>query len=175
MDNRQQRIQLLSRMNRGRAAAPSLLATLSETLGEVVEADALVPLLSTDRLMEMFRSGYRNALENSATSYRRFFLPDEKSLVLGLADCLADRLPTEKGFFLTKLSEDCGAIEVGIAALLRHAASVIRLDGNSLSVLSSDHTQGLLIDYNADEPKEAYEVAIWGERWPLIALGCDRR
>jgi hypothetical protein len=96
-------------------------------------------------------------------------------LVLRLATCLADQIPTESAFFLTKLSEYCGAVRLSLSALLKHAALIIQLDGDSLSALSIDHTEGILIDHNPDDREQAYEVAVWGDRWPLMVLACDHR
>jgi hypothetical protein len=173
MDSRQEKIQLLSRINRGRAAAPSFLADLSEALGESVDASVLLPPSDTDTIMESLSAGYQSAIRPGAVSYRRFFLPDERSLVLRLADCLAERLSGERVFFVTKLSKDCGAVSLSISALLKHTASIIRLDGDSLSALSEDRKQGVLIDQNPDDPEQAYEVVVWGDHWPLLALACD--
>ena len=175
MDNRQEKIQMLSRINRARAATPPFLAGLSEALGELVGTSALVSPENTNALMEAFRSGYQSAIKDSAVSYRRFFLPSERSIVLCLADCFADRLPTEEVFFLSKLGKDCVAVCLTISVLLRHTASVIRLDGDSLSALSKDHTQGVLIDHNPDDPEQAYEITAWGDRWPMLILACDQR
>ena len=174
MDNRQDKIRMLSRMNRGRTAMPSFLNNLAEILGEPVGTHALLPLPETDALLMVFRNGYQNAIKTRTASYRRFFVPGERPSVLRLADCLADQLPLENVFFLTKLSEDCGAVSLSLCVLLRHAASIIRLDGDSLSALSNDHTQGILIDHNSDDPQQAYEVAVWGDRWSRIALACDQ-
>jgi hypothetical protein len=59
-----------------------------------------------------------------------------------------------------------------LATLLRHVAAIIRLDGDSLSAMSEDGTQGLLIDYNADDERQTHEVTVWGERWSAAALAC---
>ena len=174
MESRQEKIQLLSRINRGRAAAPSFLAGLSEALGESVDETALLPPSDTDAIMESFRVGYQTAIRPGEVSYRRFFRPVERSLVLRLADCLAEKLPSERVFFVTKLSKDCGAVSLRLSALLNHTASIIRLDGDSLSALSEDRKQGILIDQNPDEPEQTYEVVVWGDRWPLLALACDQ-
>lgn len=174
MRERQERIALLSRMNRGRAETPSFLEGLSKILGEPVQSDALVSLPTTDTLIQAFRAGYRTTLEGRAFCYRRFFPDQEKNLVLRLADRMAERLSDEPALLLTKMSEYCGAVRVGVSVLLLHASLVIRLDGDSLSVLSADHTQGLLIDFNFDSEDETFEAAIWGDRWPLSVLDHDR-
>jgi hypothetical protein len=175
MDNRREKIQLLTRTNRGRVAAPSFLATLSEALGEPIGQNALTTLPQSDALMELFRNGYQAVVKEGGLSYRRFFLRGEQALVLRLANCLADRLPTERVFFLTKQSKTCGAVSISASSLLRNVESIIRFDGDSLSAVSMDGTQGLLIDHNADDDEQSYEVAVWGDRWPLLALSCEPR
>lgn len=107
-----------------------------------------------------------------AISYRKFFLLKEEGFVFLLASCLAEKLFNENGFLLTKLSEYCGAVDVNVSTLLKHAESVIRFDGDSVCVLSKHCHEGLMIDHNLDDHEQAYEVAIWGKRWPLKALAC---
>lgn len=135
-------LQLLSRMNRGRGSTPSFLAALSDAIGEPVEIDALVSLPDTDSLTAAFREGYQRAATQSGNSYRRFFVPSEEGRVYKLADCLAEKLPDEGAFFLTKLSEECGAVRLNLSTLLRHAESIIRLDGDSVSALSKGSPAG---------------------------------
>jgi hypothetical protein len=163
----------LARMNRARTAAPTFLACLSQTLGEPVAPDMLVPLPESDTLFEVFRGGYRDAVNGSPLTYSRFFPEPETDLVFRFADCLADRMHGECGFILTKPATDCGAVRLDVPMLLRHMAGIIRLDGDSLSVISSDRTQGLLIDHNPDDYQQTYEVAVWGDRWSLLAVECD--
>jgi hypothetical protein len=172
MNSRQQKIELLSRINRGRNKAPSFLASLSELLGAVIGPSALVPLPETDALWDAFRRGYQSVKDGSL-SYRRFFQQREARLVFEFADCLAEKMLNEHGLFLTKLSSDCGAAELDVSILLRHVGSVIDFDGDSLSVISVDRTQGVLIDHNPDDYNQTYEVAVWGDRWSLLALACD--
>jgi hypothetical protein len=175
LSKRQEKIRLLARTNRVAVTAPSFLAGLSEALGEPVEVNALLPPSDTDFLMETFRSGYQGAIKADALSYRRFFLPDERRLVLRLADCLADQLPAEDVFLLTKMNHDCQAVNVSLSSLLKHTASILRFDGDSVAALSKDYTQGVLIDHNPDDREEAYEVTVWGDCWPLLVLADDRR
>jgi hypothetical protein len=73
-----------------------------------------------------------------------------------------------------KLSKDSGAVSLNLSVLLRHTASVIRSEGDSLSGLSNDRTKGVLIENNPDDPEQAYEVVVWGDRWSLLALACDQ-
>ena len=55
------------------------------------------------------------------------------------------------------------AVGLTSPALLKHTASIIRLDGDSLSALSEDRKQGVLgDDQNPDDPEQAYEVVVWG-------------
>jgi len=172
MNNRQERIAFLSRLNRGRLQMPSFLSALSRTLGDPIDATALAPLPNSDVLLVTFRNGYQAA--QSPWAYRRFFLRRDESSVFRLAACLAERL-SEDVYFLTKKGANCGAVRVSVAALLKHAKAVISLDGDSVSALSLDGVEGLLIDYNPDDEQQTYEVAVWGDRWPVQALECDPR
>jgi hypothetical protein len=160
-------------MNRGRAATPALLASLSEALGEQIGEDALISLPDSDALLEVSRTGYQRAVNSGPFSYRRFFSRPESTLVFKLTDCLADRMLDERGFLLTKPGADCGAVTLDISVMLRHSGSLIRFDGDSLSAISADQSQGLLIDHNPDDYEQTYEIAVWGDRWSSRAQTCD--
>jgi hypothetical protein len=149
------------------------VAALNEALGEAVPQNALIDLPETDLLAESYLNGYQSAIKPGACSYRKFFSRKDAGLVFGMLERMAAQLGTEPAFLITKQSEDCGAVRWLVASLLRNAAAIIRLDGDSLSALSLSGTEGVLIDYNADDQTETYEVAIWGERWPIIALACE--
>ena len=174
MDNdRQARIQQLSRVNRRRTVESEFIETLSRALEQTIEVSALVSFEESDSLLGLFREEYRAAQSDDAISYRKFFSKEEGKLIFELAKCLAHRLVDEEAYFLTKLGEDVGAVKVNTSALLNHAESVIDFDGDSISLLSNDRGQGLLIDSNPDDPEQTYEIAVWGDRWPLLALACN--
>ena len=170
MDNRTQKIELLSRMNRQRATAPAFLAGLSERLGEPIEVSALIPVLEADTIREAFRTGYQRAISQGTLSYRRTFPPDKRSTLFSIVDRFGESLPAEEVFLLSKLGKGRGVVKLDISVLLKHAALVIKFDGDSLSALSRDLSQGVLIDRNADDPRAAYEIVVWGDSWPLPLL-----
>lgn len=174
ISERQERISMLGRINRGRRAAPVFLADLSEALGETVEAAVLMPLPETDVIWQTFRAGYHSVIEKKLVGYRRFFLPSEWRSVFQFAECLADRLAPENAFLLTKFSEHCGAVSLNLSLLLKHTPSIICLDGDSLAALSGDRTQGILIDHNEGDAEEAFEIVVWGDRWLPLVLECDQ-
>lgn len=157
-------------MNRGKRAAPTFLASLSEALGAPISYAALESLIETDRLLASFRQGYQTAVSDNAVAYRRFFAAGQTQRVLQMAERLAVELSTETAYFLTKMSDCCGAVRLPISILLRHAGPIIRLDGDSLSVISLDCKEGLVIDYNRDDEDQNYEVTVWGDRWVIAAL-----
>jgi hypothetical protein len=141
MTDRQKRVQLLVRMNHGRAATSSFLLSLSEAIGETVESSALLPLPESDVLFEMFRKGYQAAVSGTPLSYRGFFRAPQSGRVFHLADALADRMAAERCFLFSKLSTDCGAVHTQISTVLRHTASIIRFDGDSLCAMSLDQSR----------------------------------
>jgi hypothetical protein len=173
MDARRERIQWLSRIEHRRVMIPRFIAGLCEALGESVDEAALVSAVDSDAIMMAYRSGYQGTVAGAVLSYRRYFRPNERKLVFRAADCLGHQLPAEEVFFLSKMGTDTGVVKLNLSVLLRNAEAVMHFDGDSISALSADHGQGLLIDHNPDEHNEAFEVAIWGDRWPLLFLARD--
>lgn len=153
---------------------PAFLAGLAEATGQPIEVEALLPPLEADIAMETFRTGYQSATQPGIGNYRRFFRSSERDTVFDLAVCLAGQLSREAVLFLTKLGADSCAVNLEASVLLTHAASVIRFDGDSLSALSVDRTQGILIDHNPDDLEQTYEIAAWGDRWSPLVLYCDQ-
>ena len=145
---------------------------LSEALGEPINSYALTPLPESDALMREFRNGYQAVTSSAQAIYQKFFLLGEETSVFKLADCMAELL-AEDVYLLTKWTEECGAVKLSSAGLLRRAKSVIKLDRDSLSLISLDQVEGLLIDYNPDDQQQTYEISVWGKRWPTYAFECD--
>jgi hypothetical protein len=170
MENRRLRIQQLARESRGRFARPAFLDGLSRILNRTVDPKELVSLPETDRILGAYRKGYEATVRDSALAYRSHFSIEQIGRVLQLAGFLAKRLSGERVFLLTKQSEYCGAIQLNAEGVLKRTQEVIAFDGDSLCILSMDHQNGLLIDYNPDDRDWNYEVAVWGDRWALIWL-----
>ena len=147
---------------------------LSQALDYTVETSSLVSIGETHLIFESFCAGYRAAQNDYAIIYRRFFPQEREEIVFTLARCIAHRLTNDEVFFITKLAGDCWVINVKISNLLTHAEAVIKFDGDSISILSKDRNEGLLIDRNFDDSQLTYEVTVWGDKWPLIFLACDQ-
>lgn len=162
------------RQNRRRLATPMFLEKLSSVLGVSIEESALASIEESNDILLLIRTGYQTSIRPQVASYRRFFKASQKDLVFQFADRFSLFIPGETAFFVSKQSRDCGAVRVKLALLLSHVASVISFDGDSLSALSEDRQQGILIDHNADDTEQAYEIAVWGDRWPLLAMNCER-
>jgi len=52
----------------------------------------------------------------------------------------------------------------------RSSCSIIRLDGDSLCLVSLDQIEKVLIDYNPDDNNHVFEVTIWEVAGPTTAL-----
>jgi hypothetical protein len=165
-------MQALIRLNNGKAVIPWFLEALTEALGEPIGLDALLPLPETDAALISFRNAYQDAVKQALASLQTFFSAGQEESVLRFSECIATQLPSERAILIMKLSATCGAVRTEMATLLRHVSAIIRLDGDSLSALSEDGTQGLLVDYNADDERQTHEVTVWGERWLAAALAC---
>jgi hypothetical protein len=157
-------------MNRGRLLRPTFLAELSFALDKSVKSESLLDVTQTDLVRARLNEGYRAALENRMPSFRKFFSKDQQSHFIHAVDCLCVAIGSEKVILHIKNSEFCGAILSEALALLKRSKEIIELDGDSLSILSADHQQGLILDRNRDEIYEHYELVVWGDRWPLAML-----
>ena len=173
MDNRAEKIKLLSRMNREKATTPAMLESLRKVLDTPVDATTLIPPLEADALMTDFRIGYANAMESDALNYRRFFHQNELPLVQNLAEGLAQQLVGEEVYLLTKFNGDSRGVVLDACVLFSRVGPIIEFDGDSLYALSIDRSQGVLVDHNVDDNEQAYELTVWGDRWPLLILVRD--
>jgi hypothetical protein len=172
MDSRQERISMLSRVNRGIALRPRFLSDLSIALGIQITHEHLLPLAQTDLIRSSISNGYGSVLHHREPSFRRFFSQRETEQLSSFLACCANTLKQQDAILHTKNSEFCGAISHAADVFVNRFQEVIQLDGDSLSVLSKDGTQGLVVDFNADELMEHYEVVVWGDRWPIMILSC---
>ena len=172
MQTRDEKIRLLTRANQGRRLIPYFLAELSAAVGEQIDSNALATLPDTDSLLETFRAGYQRSKTADGMVYQRYFRSNQKARLFDISDCIGKRLSTETAFLVTKSSHFCGAVRMDILTVLDHAASIIRLDGDSVCLVSEDRQQGLLIDQNTDDPEQTYELAVWGKRWSLAVSYC---
>ncbi len=173
MQTGNEKIQLLTRVNKGKRLIPSFLAELSEAIGGQIDLNALATLPDTDALLETFRAGYQRSKTADGMVYQRYFHPNQKAKLFEISDCIGKRLPAETAFLITKNSHFCGAVKTDILTVLGHAASVIRLDGDSVCLVSEDRQQGLLMDQNIDDPEQTYELTVWGHRWSSAVSYCD--
>ena len=174
MNNREERIKLRSQTNRVQTNAPAFLAALSEILGESVDGSSLLMAPESDTVQQIFRTGYQTAIRFvEGHCYRRLLSTTQQAQFFTFADCLAQKHLGECVLFITKIGRDRIVLKVGASLLLKHVASIIKFDGDSLAALSEDHRQGVLIDHNPDDTEQFYDVTIWGESWSQLAQACD--
>lgn len=169
VDTRISRIGLLARSNRGRKVLQQVLAELAAILGEPIEHVNALSLTESDELAALFWNHCRSTADTKSSSYRRGFSRNEKPLLKQLAESLAHEVAEEDVYLFTRRLEDCGVIRVNLSTLLQRFEPVILSDGDSVAALSLDRTQGILIDYNADDEDQTYEAVVWGERWFPLA------
>lgn len=173
MQTGNEKIQLLTRVNKGEGLIPYFLAELSEAIGARIDSNASATLPDTDALLETFRVGYQRSKTADGMVYQRYFRSNQKAKLFELSDCIGKRLPADTAFLITKNSHFCGAVRTDIRTVLDHAGSIIRLDGDSVYLVSEDREQGLLIDQNLDDPEQTYELTVWGHRWSAAVSYCD--
>jgi len=147
---------------------PRFLAELSFAIDQHVTSENLLDLAQTDLVRARLKEGYSAVLQNHTPSFRKFFRKDQRSYLLYMVDCLAVAIGSEQAILHIKNSDFCGAIRSEASAFLNCSEKLLLLDGDSLSILSADYQQGLILDINPDEIDEHYELTVWGDRWAPV-------
>jgi hypothetical protein len=68
-----------------------------------------------------------------------------------------------------KQSADCGAVILTADQVLKACEAIRAFDGDAVSMLSDDRTQGFIFDKNEGDVAETFEVSVWGSRWLGVA------
>ena len=168
---RQTRIGLLSRAAKRKLMLSEYLPCLASAIESEVMPAMLTDLQERDLLLELFRKGYRATKEPPAASFSRTYAAEHKDAVFSAIACIGCQL-NGFAYLLTKQSEFCGAVKVHVDSVLRRCGSVLAIDGDAVMLLSDDRTQGLLLDFSADDPESTYELTVWGNTWTLAAMKC---
>jgi|KBSMisStaDraftv2_1062788.scaffolds.fasta_scaffold247460_2 hypothetical protein len=170
---RQARLSLLARENLGRRERPVFLTDLSAALGNDVEIAHLADLLLTDVLEGKLTEQYQALVRGSGSGFLRTYSTQQSARLFDMTKQMSLKIGRNRAYLLTKRSNTCGAVIVQADSAISRAKSLVALDGDSLRLVSEDQTQGLLLDWRADDPSEAYELAVWGNRWAAVAHSCD--
>jgi hypothetical protein len=160
------------RENRGRNNRPAFLDALSQVVGSNIRPDQLLNLDSTDEVLAILRSGYAAARSGGATAMRIFFSRDKTETALRIPDSLDSSMADEPVVLWLKQSVECGAVILTARQVLRACEAIRTLDGDAVSMLSEDRTQGFIFDKNDDDANETFELSVWGSRWFVAATTC---
>jgi hypothetical protein len=171
MRRRLQRIGELARENKGHQMRPAFLGSLTQALNSPVDVGALQSLRLTDELASVAKRSYLASRQGKGLSMRQAFRANERDLALSAAKAMADELQGEPASLLTKQSQFCRAVSLEAAdQALKRCEELLELDGDTVLLVSRDRQDGFMLDYNADDPIETYEVAVWGDRWSVAAF-----
>ena len=172
MNERQRRISELGQENRARAAKPEFIQRLSVLLRREFDASSFADRETTGELRRRSGEGYEFAKDPREPGFARYFSRAEEGYVLSLVACLGTKIHGAPAFALFRQSELCGAVAIEATEALANIRSLIDVDGDGPSVITADRRDGLLLDFNPDDEATCYELAIWGESWPILFLAC---
>jgi hypothetical protein len=172
MNERQERISELVRENRGRAVRPEFIRRLSIVLRREFDDSMLADFETTDALRRSAGEGYESAKDPREPGFARYFSRAEEARVFSLVACLGTKISGAPAFTLFSQSELCGAVAMEATEALANIRSLIEVDGDGPSVITADRHNGLLLDFNPDDEATCYELAVWGESWPILFLPC---
>lgn len=155
----------LARAERGRRNRQAFLACISSAIGSVIRADQLLDQDATDGVRAALSVGYASAVSGQETSRRVFFTRAESQAAMKIPAALADSLSEEQVLLWLKQIEDCGALVLTAGQVLRACEIIRAFDGDAVSILSEDRTQGFIFDKNEDDIAQTFEVSLWGSAW----------
>jgi hypothetical protein len=158
------------RENKRRTHRSEFLAGLSRAVASTIRPEQLLDLASTDEVRADLKSGYAAAVSGAAT--RLFFSRKQSLAALGIPALLAQPLADERVLLWLKQSDVCGAAILTAGQVLRACEAIRVFDGDTVSMLSEDGTQGFIFDKNEDDDTDTFEVALWGSRWLEAAVTC---
>jgi len=165
MATRQERIQHLARRNLLSQRLPEFSARLSAVLGQAIGPERLALLDDADALMQVFGASYGKVMRAELEGSSRFFSENDAHLVWEGVSDLQRQLADEVVFALIKIENDVVAFSIQLSCALASAEAIVCFDGDSLRLLSTDGTQGILVDYNDGDLIENFQIALWGDRW----------
>jgi hypothetical protein len=171
-ETRTEKIARLTRENRGRRNRLGFLNDLSQAIGSTIFPDQLLDLNSTDELRDDLSAGYAASLSGQANTTRVLFSRDQSLTALRIPELLAESLAEERVLLWLKQSAECGAVILTAAQVLRECEMIFALDGDSVSMLSEDRSQGFIFDQNDGDANETFEFSVWGSRWLAVATAC---
>jgi hypothetical protein len=164
-EKRTEAISRLARIERGRRSRQAFLDGLSSAFGSTVHAEQLLELAVTDQVRASLSLGYARAVSGEANARRAFFSRGESHAALQIPKALTSLLGEERVLLWLKRSADCGAVSLVAGQVLRACEAIRAFDGDAVSMLSADQTQGFIFDKNDDDVAETFEVSVWGSRW----------
>lgn len=164
------KLSLLVRDNKGGKLFSELQPQLELLLSARIISRA--SLIDTDRIIQMQKTAYGNAVLSKAGTVRRIISRRESSYIGALLRCFGDLIQEEAVYYTPKQSEYVGALEVPIRAALAHFQDLINFDGDSLQITSKNERNGLFLDWNRDDEAAQFEFVTWGEEWSNAASAC---
>ena len=168
---RTEAIARLARAERGRRGRQAFLDGLSSVTGVTIRADQLLDLKATDEVRVELGTGYALAVAEQGATRRVFFTRAEEDAAMRIPGLMASPLAEERVILWLKQSKDCGAIKLTAGQVLRACDAIRAFDGDAVSMLSEDRTNGFILDKHEDDVAETFEVSVWGSAW-LEAATC---
>lgn len=158
------------RENKGRQVLKTLLPRLQQMLNyTTIEC---LKLSDTDRLIDLHKKGYQRSVEHAPETFRIVLSQKDLGKLPLFLECVKAGLEKQQIYLLLKQSEFCGVFVIPLGLTLDHFEGIIQQDGDSVSVLTQDEKQGFLLDWNAGDTEETYDISFWGPNWSIQANKC---
>jgi hypothetical protein len=143
------KIEFLSRRNKGRKLLPDYVSALSEITGvdANVFLNSILDLESSDRIYEIYISNIKSINSGSYTSPFIKASFEKSSQILAEIQGIAKPISKNHKFYLiTKFSDLCGMVEINFDDAISHLDKLIAYDGDSFGLVSADSHTGVMVD-----------------------------
>lgn len=152
------------------AARPAFFARMSTALGKSVPADRLLPIDRSIALLERFsRDLFERGVLNPTALKRSYTRAQMDTAFLHL-EKIGSSI-REIAALITAIGGVAAAIEIEMHTVLPRAVDYLDMEQESIAFYANDQRQGLVFDWNPDDPERTADLIVWGDRWSKKAAG----
>ncbi|HVW98381.1 MAG TPA: hypothetical protein VHA56_20610 [Mucilaginibacter sp.] len=160
---------LLIRQNVGRKEIDNYISKLNNILHISLQKSDFLDLEKTDEIKNLFYESF-----NTSTMALNKTYNDSESIALtNDIEILAQQFQHKEVYLITKESEVCGAVKIPSVNALNNFMAVIKLDGDSLNLITTDYLSYIYLDYYEEYGKFFYQLSVWGSVPPLSQSGAS--
>lgn len=161
--DRQRRLELLVRQNRGRTEFKTYFDDLELLLNLRIAGRNRIDLETTDQLLIAYSRGLEESRNQPQQHFQKTWPYEPTGPWTSECERIAKALHSEEAVLFIGPYEYCGAVRVALESVLKAVLPLLEFDANSVRMGSSDARCGFYLDKYEEQSKWFVEFVIWGE------------